>query len=129
MCSSDLNIAIDGNKFLVNGQPVLIKGVNYHEHNDTTGHYVDEKTLRLDLQLMKRHNINAIRLSHYPQQRLFYDLCDEYGFYVCDEANIESHGMYYNLRRGGTLGNNPEWLDAHMERTRNMYERDRKSVV
>ncbi len=120
-----LNIAIDGNKFLVNGQPVLIKGVNYHEHNDTTGHYVDEKTLRRDLQLMKRHNINAIRLSHYPQQRLFYDLCDEYGFYVCDEANIESHGMYYNLRRGGTLGNNPEWLDAHMERTRNMYERDK----
>ncbi len=119
------SLKIDGNRFLVNGRPVLIKGVNYHEHNDTTGHYVDEKTLRRDLELMKRHNINAIRCCHYPQQRLFYDLCDEYGFYVCDEANIESHGMYYDLRRGGSLGNNPDWLDAHMERTRNMWWRNK----
>lgn len=119
------SLEIDGNRFLVNGKPVLIKGVNYHEHNDTTGHYVDEKTLRRDLELMKRNNINAIRCSHYPQQPLFYRLCDEYGFYVCDEANIESHGMGYNLRRGRTLGNNPEWLTAHMERTRNMYERNK----
>ncbi len=119
------SLKIDGNRFLVNGRPVLIKGVNYHEHNDTTGHYVDEKTLRRDLELMKRHNINAIRCCHYPQQRLFYDLCDEYGFYVCDEANIESHGMYYDLRRGGSLGNNPDWLDAHLERTRNMWGRNK----
>lgn len=119
------NTEIRGNQFFVNGQPVLIKGVNYHEHNDTSGHYVDEKTLRKDLELMKRNNINAIRCSHYPQQRLFYELCSEYGFYVCDEANIESHGMYYDLSKGKSLGNNPEWLTAHMERTENMFKRDR----
>lgn len=119
------NTEIRGNQFFVNGQPVLIKGVNYHEHNDTSGHYLDEKTLRKDLELMKRNNINAIRCSHYPQQRLFYELCSEYGFYVCDEANIESHGMGYKLDRGRTLGNNPDWLNAHMDRTVNMFKRNR----
>ncbi|MFI3314784.1 MAG: glycoside hydrolase family 2 TIM barrel-domain containing protein [Rikenellaceae bacterium] len=119
------NIEIDRNQFLVNGQPVLIKGVNLHEHNDTTGHYVDELTLRKDLELMKKHNINAIRTSHYPQQRLFYELCNEYGFYVCDEANIESHGMGYSLQKEQSLGNNPDFLGAHLYRTQNMYERNK----
>lgn len=119
------DIEVRGNQFLVNGKPVLIKGVNYHEHNDTTGHYVDEATLRKDLELMKRNNINAIRCCHYPQQRRFYELCDEYGFYVCDEANIESHGMGYDLKRGRTLGNNAQWLGAHMDRTINMYKRNK----
>ncbi|CDN30860.1 Beta-galactosidase [Mucinivorans hirudinis] len=112
---------VRGNQYLVNGKPVFIKGVNYHEHDEVTGHYVSEETLRKDMELMKKMNINAIRLSHYPQQRRFYELADEYGFYVCNEANIESHGMYYDLHRGGSLGNNPDWLTAHMERTRNMY--------
>lgn len=119
------NIEIKGNQFLVNGQPVLIKGVNLHEHNDTTGHYVDEKTLRKDLEIMKKNNVNAIRCSHYPQQRLFYELCSEYGFYVCDEANIESHGMGYDLTKGRSLGNNPDFLKSHMYRTVNMYERNK----
>ncbi len=119
------SIKIDGNQLLVNGKPVLIKGVNYHEHSSTDGHYVDEALLRKDLELMKSNNINAIRCSHYPQQRRFYELCDEYGFYVCDEANIESHGMGYSLAKGHTLGNNPLWHNAHMERTRNMYYRNR----
>ena len=66
-----------------------------------------------------------MRLCHYPQDRKFYELCDEYGIYVYDEANIESHGMYYNLSRGGTLGNHPEWLKPHMDRTINMYERNK----
>lgn len=70
----------------------------------------------------KRHNINAVRCCHYPQQRRFYELCDEFGFYVCNEANIESHGMGYDLRKGRTLGNNPNWLNAHIDRTINMYE-------
>lgn len=116
---------IRGNQFFVNNQPVLIKGVNYHEHDQYTGHFVDEAMLIKDLTLMKQNNINAIRCCHYPQQRRFYELCNEYGFYVCDEANIESHGMGYSLTKGKTLGNNPEWLDAHMERTVNMYYRDR----
>ncbi len=119
------NIEIKGNQLLVNNKPILVKGVNYHEHSPYTGHYVDEKTLRKDLSLMKEHGINAIRCSHYPQQALFYKLCNEYGFYVCDEANIESHGMGYNLAKGRTLGNNPEWFDAHFARTRNMYQSNR----
>ncbi len=111
--------------FYVNGQPVKFKGVNIHEHNPHTGHYVTEELMRKDFELMKQNNINAVRLSHYPQSRRFYELCDEYGLYVYDEANIESHGMYYNLRKGGTLGNNPDWLNAHMDRTVSMYRRNR----
>lgn len=110
---------------LVNGQPIKLKGVNIHEHNPATGHYVTEEIMHRDFTLMKQHNINAVRLSHYPQSRRFYELCDEYGLYVYDEANIESHGMYYNLRKGGTLGNNPEWLKPHMYRTINMFERNK----
>ena len=110
---------------LFNGQPVKFKGVNIHEHNPETGHYVTEELMRKDFELMKQHNLNAVRLCHYPQDRKFYELCDEYGLYVYDEANIESHGMYYDLRKGGTLGNNPEWLKPHMDRTINMFERNK----
>lgn len=109
----------------VNGQPIKLKGVNIHEHNPETGHYVPEELMRKDFTLMKQNNINSVRLCHYPQDRKFYELCDEYGIYVYDEANIESHGMYYNLSRGGTLGNHPEWLKPHMDRTINMYERNK----
>ena len=111
--------------FFVNGQPLKMKGVNIHEHNEATGHYVPEELMRKDFELMKQHNINTVRLCHYPQDRKFYELCDEYGLYVYDEANIESHGMKYDLRKGGTLGNNPEWLKPHMDRTINMYERNK----
>lgn len=110
---------------LVNGRLVKMKGVNIHEHNPETGHYVTEELMRRDFELMKQNNINAVRLCHYPQGHRFYELCDEYGLYVYDEANIESHGMHYDLGKGGTLGNNPEWLEAHMYRTRNMFERDK----
>lgn len=110
---------------LVNGQPVKIKGVNIHEHSPLTGHYITEELIRRDFELMRQHNINAVRLCHYPQGHRFYELASEYGLYVYDEANIESHGMGYDLRKGGTLGNHPEWLDAHTYRTRNMYEHDK----
>lgn len=110
---------------LVNGQPIKFKGVNIHEHNPLTGHYVTEDIMRRDFELMKQNNLNSVRLCHYPQDRRFYELCDEYGLYVYDEANIESHGMYYNLSKGGSLGNNPEWLLPHMDRTINMYERNK----
>lgn len=115
----------------VNGQPIKLKGVNIHEHNPATGHYMTEELMRRDFELMKQNNINSVRLCHYPQDRRFYELCDEYGLYVYDEANIESHGMYYDLRKGGTLGNNPEWLKPHMYRTINMFERNKNypSVV
>ena len=116
-------LEIVGSQFLVNGQPVKFKGVNTHEHNQFTGHYITKEDIMTDLRLMKENNINAIRTCHYPQPRLFYELCDRYGFYVYDEANIESHGMYYNLNT--TLGNNPAWLPQHRDRILNMYYRTR----
>ena len=109
--------------FLVNGAPVKFKGVNLHETDPYTGHYVTRERMLQDLRLMKENNINAIRTSHYPQPKMFYELCDSLGFYVYTEANIESHGMYYNLTR--TLGNRPEWYRNHIYRIRNMYFRTR----
>lgn len=118
-------VAMINNQLTVNGQPILVKGVNYHEHSEKTGHYVDEALLRKDFELWKKYNVNTVRTSHYPQQERFYELCDEYGIYVIDEANIESHGKGYDLRVGGTLGNNPLFMQAHIDRTTNMYERDK----
>ncbi|MEG1511793.1 MAG: glycoside hydrolase family 2 TIM barrel-domain containing protein [Bacteroidales bacterium] len=118
-------IEIMGNRLLVNGKAIKIKGVNMHEHNQYTGHVISKADIEHDIRLMKQNNINAIRCCHYPQPYFFYDLCDTYGMYVCDEANIESHGMGYNLRKGGTLGNNPAFFNAHMERTINMYKRNK----
>ena len=106
---------------LVNGQPVKFKGVNLHEHNPYTGHYVTRENILEDLKLMKLANINAIRTCHYPQPREFYELCDSLGFYVYDEANIESHGMGYKPDR--TLGNNADWQAKHIDRILNMYYR------
>lgn len=107
--------------FLVNGEPVKFKGVNIHEHNEYTGHYVSEADMRRDLEIMRRNNINAVRTAHYPQPRRFYELCDEIGIYVYCEANIESHGMGYTLDKGRTLANNPDWKVPHLDRINNMY--------
>lgn len=117
--------------FLVNGKRVLVKGVNLHEFNQETGQVVDKDDIRLDMQRMKELNVNSIRLSHYPQPEIFYDLANEYGFYIVDEANIESHGMGYDRSKGKSLANNLDWTKAHMFRTRNMFERDKNqpSVV
>ncbi|ASB48774.1 glycoside hydrolase family 2 TIM barrel-domain containing protein [Alkalitalea saponilacus] len=122
---------IKNGQFLVNGEPVLIKGVNMHEFCPINGQVVDEETVMLDLRRMKELNVNAIRLSHYPQPSFFYDLADKYGFYVVDEANIESHGMGYDRAKGRSLGNNLDWTEAHIFRTRNMFERSKNhpSVV
>ncbi len=111
--------------FMVNGQPIKLKGVNIHETNPMTGHYVPEELMRRDFELMKQNNLNTVRLAHYPQSRRFYELCDEYGLYVYDEANIESHGMYYDLSKGRSLGNNLDWTNAHMDRTINVFERNK----
>ncbi len=111
----------DVKAFLVNGQPVKFKGVNLHEHNPYTGHYLTRENILQDLRLMKMANINAIRTCHYPQPREFYELCDSLGFYVYDEANIESHGMGYRPDR--TLGNDAAWQAKHLDRILNMYFR------
>lgn len=118
-------VEIIGNQLLVNGKAIKIKGVNIHEHNQYTGHVISREQTEEDIRLMKANNFNAIRCSHYPQPAYFYELCDEYGIYVCDEANIESHGMYYNLRKGGTLGNDLRFYNAHMARIKNMYWRNK----
>jgi beta-galactosidase len=115
--------------FLVNGKPVLIKGVNRHEHDPKTGHVISKESMLKDIQIMKQFNINAVRTSHYPNDEYWYQLCDEYGIYVVDEANIESHGLGYDLSK--TLGNKPSWKDAHLTRLKRMVERDKNftSVV
>ncbi|MHB9054604.1 MAG: glycoside hydrolase family 2 TIM barrel-domain containing protein [Paludibacteraceae bacterium] len=122
---------IKDRQFLVNGQPVLVKGVNMHEHDQFTGRYVSEELMRKDFELLRKYNVNTVRTCHYPQAEMFYKMADEYGIYIIDEANIESHGMGYNLRKGGSLANNPSFLAAHLNRTRNMFERDKNhpSVV
>ncbi len=118
-------VEIKDKQLKVNGQPILMKGVNLHEHNEHTGHYVTEELMLKDFALWKQLNVNTVRTSHYPQPKRFYELCDEYGIYVIDEANIESHGMGYNKAVGGTLANNLSFLDSHMIRTLSMYERDK----
>lgn len=110
-------------QFLLNGKPIYFKGVNRHEHDPYTGHYVDEASMIKDLELMKQFNINSVRTSHYPNDPRWYELCDIYGMYVVDEANIESHGMGYNPEI--CLANQPEWEGAFIDRTERMFERDK----
>ena len=114
---------VKNGQFLVNGFPVLLKGVNRHETDPVTGHVMTRERMLQDIRLMKEANINTVRTCHYPDDPYWYELCDEYGLYVIDEANIESHGMGYDPDR--TLGNNPDWLEAHLNRTERMVERDK----
>jgi len=116
-------VEIKDQQLLVNGVPIYIKGVDRHEHNPRTGRAVTEEDMLNDIRLMKQFNINTVRTSHYPNNPRWYELCDEYGIYIIDEANIESHGMGYSANR--TLGNNPEWMEAHLDRTIRMVERDK----
>ncbi|MDA3927654.1 MAG: DUF4981 domain-containing protein [Prolixibacteraceae bacterium] len=122
---------VKNGQYLVNGKAVLLKGVNLHEFDPITGQVVNEESVLLDLLRMKELNVNAIRLSHYPQPGFFYDLTDKYGFYLVNEANIESHGMGYDRSVGKSLANNLDWTEAHLFRTKNMFERDKNhpSVV
>lgn len=114
---------IKDGQLLVNGKPILLKGVNRHEHNQEYGHVVSKEDMLADIRMMKLYNINAVRTAHYPNDPLWYKLCDQYGLYVYDEANVESHGMGYNPSE--TLANKPEWKAAHVERILNMVERDK----
>ncbi len=116
------SVEIKDGLLLVNGKYVLLKGVNLHEHHPVNGHVVDRETMIKDLKLMKQFNINAVRTSHYPQQELWYKLCDEYGIYLIDEANIESHGMGYGKEN---MAFDPTWDAAHLDRTFSLVERDK----
>ncbi|MDR0680468.1 MAG: DUF4981 domain-containing protein [Dysgonamonadaceae bacterium] len=122
-------VEIKNAQLLVNGKPVLVRGVNLHEHNPYTGHIQDRETMLKDIALMKQHNINAVRMSHYPHNTLWYKLCDEYGLFVCDEANIETHGMgaewqgWFDKSKHPAF--RPEWVEAHKDRIIRMMERDK----
>ena len=113
----------------VNGQPVLIKGANRHEVDPVAGQTISKEGMLNDIRLMKQFNINAVRNCHYPDDEYWYQLCDEYGLYVVGEANIESHGIGYDITK--TLANQPSWKDAHLMRVQRMVERDKNhpSVV
>jgi len=111
----------DGN-LLVNGKRILIKGVNRHETDPDDGQAITTESMEKDIQMMKQFNINTVRCCHYPNQPAWYDLCDRYGIYLIDEANIESHGMGYGDK---TLAKNPAFAEAHMNRTVRMVERDK----
>lgn len=108
--------------FYINGVATLIKGVNRHEHDQFKGHVVSEEAMIKEISLMKQFNINAVRTCHYPNDERFYELCNEYGLYITNEANIESHGMYYDKY---SLAKNSEWKEAHLDRNIRMVERDK----
>jgi len=116
-------VEIRGGQLLVNGKPILIKGVNRHEMEPNTGYYVTREEMVRDIREMKRLNMNAVRTCHYPDTPLWYDLCDEYGLYVVDEANVESHGYHYH-DKSKNLAGNPTFAAAHLDRNRRMVLRD-----
>ncbi len=112
-------VEIKNRELLISGRKVYIKGVNRHDHHERNGKYVPYEDMLADVLLMKRHNFNAVRTSHYPNDARFYDLCDEYGLYVWDEANLETHSVY------DVLCHKTEWLNAFMARVVRMVERDK----
>ncbi|MDX9754190.1 MAG: glycoside hydrolase family 2 TIM barrel-domain containing protein, partial [bacterium] len=112
-------IEIRDSQVCVNGVPILFKGVNRHEHDPERGHAITEESMVKDILLMKQHNINAVRTSHYPNQPRWYELCDEYGIYIIDEANIESHQWWDRFTK------DPAWKPAMLDRVIRMVERDK----
>jgi Beta-galactosidase/beta-glucuronidase len=117
-------VELKNSQLLVNGKRILIHGVNIHEHNPVTGHYQDIATMMKDIRAMKQNNINAVRCSHYPNNINWVKLCEKYGIYLVDEANIESHGMGYGHENPAF---HTEWDAAHFDRTYSLVERDKNS--
>lgn len=113
------SVEVRDRNLLVNGQRVLIHGVNRHDHHDRLGKALDRETMRLDAVTMKRFNFNAVRCSHYPNDPYWLDVCDELGLYVIDEADLEAHAYYHRV------GHNPEWATAFLDRAVRMVERDK----
>jgi beta-galactosidase len=109
----------EDSKLLINGKVTYLYGVNRHDHHHIRGKALTREDIREDLRQIKQFNFNSVRTAHYPNDTYFYDLCDEYGLLVMDEANLETHGL------GGKLSNDPQWLHAHMERSTRMVMRDK----
>lgn len=121
-------VEIKDAQLLLNGRRLMINGVNIHEHNPATGHVVNRELMLKDIALMKQHNINAVRTSHYPQPTEWYDLCDEYGILLVDEANIEAHGCgtgWHESYPQFHPSHRAEWMGTHHDRVRSMVERDK----
>ncbi|MCG9697928.1 glycoside hydrolase family 2 TIM barrel-domain containing protein [Shewanella sp. Isolate11] len=116
-------VELKDGQVLVNGQPVLFKGVNRHEHDQHEAHVVSKASMLQDVLLFKQNNINAVRTSHYPNDPYLYQLADKYGLYVIDEANIETHGFGYDSDK--TPANKPEFEAMHLDRIERMVERDK----
>ncbi|MDO4230016.1 MAG: glycoside hydrolase family 2 TIM barrel-domain containing protein [Capnocytophaga sp.] len=117
------SVEVKGCDLLVNGKRIFVKGVNRHDTDPVTGQVISREAMEQDVLLMKQLNINSVRTSHYPNDPYFYELCDKYGLYVMDEANVETHGMGYKPER--TLATDPTWEEAHTQRVKRMYERDK----
>lgn len=113
-------IELKGDQILVNGKAVLFKGADRHEMDPDGGYVVSPERMLQDIQIMKQFNLNAVRTCHYPDDNLWYDLCDQYGIYVVAEANVESHGMGYGDK---TLAKNPSYKKAHLERNQRNVQR------
>lgn len=122
-------VELKNGQLLVNGIRIMVHGVNIHEHNPKTGHYQDKETMMKDIRMMKQLNINAVRCSHYPNNLMWVKLCNQYGLFLVDEANIETHGMGAELQ--GTFDKSkhpaylPEWKAAHLDRIHSLVERDK----
>lgn len=113
------NVVVEGRELLINGQPVMIRGVNRHEFNMRTGRTLTREDMLEDIKILKQFNFNAVRTAHYPNAELWYDLCDEYGLYIVDEANLETHANYHSMCR------DQRWRTSWVERGARMVLRDR----
>ena len=118
------SVELKNGNLLVNGIPIMIKGVNRHDHHPDQGKAVPLESMIQDILLMKRHNVNAVRTSHYPNDPRFYDLCDYYGIYVLDETDLECHG-FATIRDWNRTSDDPDWKDAYVDRMIRMVERDK----
>ena len=118
-------VEIRNGNLLVNNKAILLKGVNRHEHDPISGHVISKESMEKDIELMKQFNVNAVRTSHYPNDPYWYYLCDKYGLYVVDEANIEAHG--HGFEKHNSLGNHPRYKNAILSRVENMIERDKNN--
>lgn len=119
------SVRIDGERFLFNETPIKLKGVNHHDTDPRTGYVMTAQQLERDVHLMKRFNVNAVRTSHYPPDPVFLALCDSYGLYVVDEADIETHGMRASILKMNALSNSKDWLSRYLDRVKRMFERDK----
>ena len=113
------------NQLCINKIPITIAGVNRHEFCPNEGRSISEELMQLDITLLKQFNFNAVRLSHYPNHYRWLELCDQYGLYVIDECNIETHGFQWSGQAVAYLSSLLEWIGAHLSRFVRMYERDK----